>query len=108
MTDPNSGNTPAPDDRKIAGPHFALGRVVATPGALGALAAHDVSAHTLIERHARGDWGLISAEDTKANDAALRLGGRLLSSYEVAADTRIWLITEADRSATTLLLPSEY
>lgn len=108
MSDPNSDTTPAPADRAMTGHRFALGSIVATPAALATLAAHDVSLLALIARHARGDWGEIPAEDAHTNDAALRSGGRLLSSYTIAADTRIWLITEADRSTTTLLLPEEY
>jgi len=89
------------------------GQIVATPGALLALAAADTSPSTLLSRHARGDWGDLDAPDRAANDAALRDGSRLLSAYTVAEDVKVWIITEAadddgHRAATTLLLPEEY
>lgn len=58
--------------------------------------------------HARGDWGELDAEDRAANDRALKDGTRLLSAYHTKAGTKFWIITEADRSSTTALLPSEY
>jgi hypothetical protein len=61
----------------------------------------------LIKRHATGDWGDVDAEDGKANDEALKNGGRLLSAYTVKG-VKVWVITEADRSSTTLLLPQDY
>ncbi len=90
-----------------------LGRIVATPGALGPLAAADTSPSTLLRRHAAGDWGDLDAHDRAANDDALRDGSRLLSAYIVAEGVKIWIITEAadedgHRAATTLLLPEEY
>jgi hypothetical protein len=88
-------------------PLFHLGRLLATPGALDLLDRAAVNALTLLERHVTGDWGLVPPEDWRANTAALKHGTRLLSSYEVGGE-RLWIITEADRSATTLLLPSEY
>lgn len=84
-----------------------LGRVLATPGALAALAGSREAA-VLLDRHARGDWGDVDAHDRAANDAALVNGERVLSSYTLGHDHTIWIITEADRSCTTLLLPSEY
>jgi hypothetical protein len=81
---------------------------VATPGALQALLAAGQSPGAFLERHLRGDWGLVSAADAQANDAALRDGDRLLSAYETSQGTRLWVITEHDRSVTTLLLPEEY
>ncbi len=90
-----------------------LGQIVATPGALVALAAADTSPSTLLQRHASGDWGDLDAHDRAANDAALRDVSRLLSAYVVAEGVTIWIITEAaaadgHRAATTLLLPEEY
>jgi hypothetical protein len=86
---------------------------VATPGALEALRAHDVTPATLLGRHLHGDWGEIDREDRGLNERALRTGERLLSVYQIGEETRIWIITEAEddageREATTLLLPEEY
>lgn len=61
-----------------------------------------------MRRHAKGDWGDLDVEDLQANDAALKSGGRLVSSYRTESGTKFWIITEADRSATTVLLPEEY
>jgi hypothetical protein len=90
-----------------------LGQIVATPGALDALAAADTAPSILLRRHASGDWGDLDPEDRAANTQALRDGSRLLSAYHLAADVTLWIITEAadedgHRSATTLLLPAEY
>ena len=87
---------------------FAPGRIVATPGALEALDRQGRSPHELLLRHLRGDWGDVCADDARLNDQALAMGDRPLSGYAIGGDERIWIITEADRSATTLLLPSEY
>ena len=84
-----------------------LGRVVATPGALQMLRDAGVHSRHLLARHASGDWGDLDAHDRRENELALRFGRRLLSSYSVS-EARVWIITEADRSVTTLLLPSEY
>ncbi|MCW0080582.1 hypothetical protein [Burkholderia pseudomallei] len=90
-----------------AGPRFQLGRILATPGAIEALANAGVATTDLLIRHLRGDWGDIPESDRQQNDLALTAGERLLSSYPIAG-AKIWVITEADRSATTLLLPDEY
>jgi hypothetical protein len=93
---------------------FALGLVLMTPGAVAALqqAAGDnylSLAANLVARHQSGDWGAISAEDAAENELSVRQGFRILSAYDLPADGgRLWIITEADRSATTLLLPEEY
>ena len=84
-----------------------LGAVYATPGALHLLDRARVSATTLLARHAGGDWGDIPPEDAAENRLSIAQGFRVLSSYPMA-DDRIWIITEADRTSTTLLLPSEY
>lgn len=87
---------------------FNLGQIVATPGALNALATVNMMPETLLRRHQQGDWGDVSAPDLKSNELALRQGSRLLSSYRLSSAVKVWVITEADRSVTTLLLPSEY
>jgi hypothetical protein len=85
-----------------------LGQVVATPGALDALADAEELPLPYLIRHARGDWGDLSPEDVRANDAACETGERLLSSYRLRDGTKLWIITEADRSSTCILLPEEY
>ncbi len=87
---------------------FALGRLLMTPGAERALAEAGQPWHLFIRRHAAGDWGEVDREDGVANEEALRCGARLLSAYTTARGARLWVITEADRSATTILLPDEY
>ena len=85
-----------------------LGQVVATPAAKDACQHAGVSPMQLISRHAIRDWGDVDADDWKANDMALTTGARLMSMYILPTRVRVWIITEADRSATTVLLPSEY
>jgi len=85
---------------------FRLGKLVATPGALDAAPSRGALMQ-LVQRHASGDWGDLSAEDKAENELSLREGFRILSAYELEG-TRYWVITEADRSATTILLPQEY
>lgn len=87
---------------------FSLGRVVATPGALEALERSGQRAAEFLNRHANGDWGEVDEHDRQANDDALANGERLLSVYQTRLGDRIWIITEWDRSVTTLLLPDEY
>ena len=87
---------------------FPLGRIVATPGALRALERSSQSAAIFLTRHAARDWGELDREDIRENEYSLAHGFRLLSSYTTAAGEKLWIITEADRSATTLLLPEEY
>ena len=89
-------------------PLFPLGRLLATPGALLALLHAAQTPMPFVLRHAKGDWGLLDDDDRAANRRALEEGTRLLSRYLTAAAEEIWVITEADRSATTILLPSEY
>lgn len=95
-------------DRKTGDVLFPLGRVVATPGALEALADAGQEPVDFLDRHACGNWGVVAEEDWALNDEALRRDHRLLSSYRLASGQKLWIITEADRSATTLLLPDEY
>lgn len=87
---------------------FPLGRIVATPGALGALEQAGESPDSFIKRHVTGDWGELDAEDRQENEFSVEHSFRLLSSYTLKSGTKLWIITEADRSSTTLLLPSEY
>ena len=83
-----------------------LGHIVATPAALGAVSQPDIVA--ALRRHAVGDWGDVDPDDRAANDLALTSGGRLLSVYELVNGITFWVITEADRSVTTVLLPDDY
>ncbi len=87
---------------------FALGQVVATPGALDALETAVQSALDFISRHASGDWGEVDEHDRKENELSLQQGFRLMSVYTLRTGVKIWIITEADRSSTTILLPDEY
>ena len=84
-----------------------LGRVLATPGALETILNAGGDPFDYLARHASGDWGALCAFDHRQNEIALRDGYRVFSSYDVPAG-RIWVITEADRSVTTILLPEEY
>jgi len=93
----------------VTAPLFPLGRVVATPGALAALAEASAEPLDLLSRHAAGDWGVVPACDARENERSLKHGWRLLSSYPIGKDgAKVWIITEADRSSTCLLLPEEY
>jgi len=93
---------------------FDLGQIVSTPGVLEAC-SHD---HLLIclARHVRGDWGCVCGEDAASNNEAVKDGSRILSAYPIDAakpckgfgENTLWIITEADRSVTTFLLPDEY
>ena len=82
-----------------------LGRVVWTPGALDTFTPDILG--SCLARHQSGDWGDVSEDDRKANDEAARSGGGFMSSYDIRGD-KLWVITEADRSSTCLLLPSDY
>ena len=95
-------------------PRFDLGRILITPGAAQVL--EDVGQQPIeyLSRHIRGDWGDLAAGDSKANDVACQFEGdvnrqeRIMSSYKTSKSVKIWVITEWDRSMTTLLLPEEY
>ena len=88
---------------------FRMGRIVSTPGAIAACDEQGISQFELLQRHGSGDWGDLCGEDKALNDLALTEGeGRIFSSYELPSEGRVWVITESDRSATTLLLPEEY
>ena len=101
---------PPPDALSTAGAasRFPLGRIVATPAALAALVVAKMSPHTLLARHARSDWGDLNDHDRQENEQALAKVTRLLSAYLLPDGSKVWIITEADRSATTLLLADEY
>jgi len=95
-------------------PRFELGDIVATQGAIAACPAEHLT--RCLARHLCGDWGCVDAEDAATNDEALRGGDKLLSAYPIDpakpsegfGDNTLWIITEADRSVTTFLLPEEY
>jgi len=89
-------------------PLFSLGHVVATPGALAALHEAGQHAQEFLTRHRSGDWGELTDADWQENNYAVTRPLRLLSAYQLSTGLTLWIISEADRSATTLLLPSEY
>lgn len=91
---------------EIAKPKFELGTVLITPGAKDEFTKEEVV--NCLQRHISCDWGDLCDEDRELNDADLNDGGRLLSAYKFGENRTLWIITEADRSATTMLLPSEY
>jgi hypothetical protein len=90
----------------VFSPRFQLGHLVATPNALELIPNEEIFG--AIKRHAGGDWGTLDAEDLQSNERALAHGGRLFSAYRSTAGVKFWIITEADRSATTVLLPEDY
>lgn len=99
----------APQSVLSAIPLFPLGQIVATPGALDLLERTGFNASALLHRHQHGDWGTVCTEDAQSNVQAVPLRARILSAYELGSRReRLWVITEADRRATTLLLPTEY
>jgi hypothetical protein len=89
-------------------PLFDLGQVVGTPGALAALKEAEQHPVELLARHVVGDWGDLPEEDKEENELSVKEGFRILSAYKLQSGVKIWVITEADRSATTILLPEEY
>lgn len=97
--------TPAAERRQ---PVLELGQVVATPGAVTALAEAGLTGERFLFRHSCGDWGDVDEHDRAANDLALEEGTRVLSTYQLPTQVKLWIITEWDRSVTTLLLPEEY
>ncbi|WP_211441955.1 hypothetical protein [Collimonas humicola] len=101
----SDGLKPSPSSGK---PLFSLGQVVATRGALNTMIEFGIPPDRLIHRHITGDWGDLCEGDQQQNLIAIRSGMRIFSSYRFSADAKIWIITEADRSSTTLLLPDEY
>jgi len=91
-----------------AQPLFSLGQIVSTPGALAALEKSRQPPQEFLSRHVRGEWGDLCEEDRRENEFSLERGLRLFSSYRTNAGTKLYVITEADRSVTTILLPEEY
>ncbi len=85
---------------------FPLGAIVATASAVAEIPLLDI--HAALDRHAAGDWGELGDEDRLANEEALAFGERLLSAFETSAGVAFWVITERDRSVTTVLLPEDY
>lgn len=90
-------NTPA---------RFLLGRIVATPNLLASVPNLEIL--SALERHVRGDWGTLDAEDLDANENALKHGGRLFSAYYSTQGVKFWIITEWNRAVTTVLRPEDY
>ena len=91
-------------------PQFELGRIVMTPGAMSAMADDGIRPSALVSRHVFGDWGDVDEHDARENRRAVnpKIPLRILSAYKLTNGFTIWIITEHDRSVTTLLLPSEY
>jgi hypothetical protein len=87
---------------------FGLGVIVATLGAIRAFAVSGDDPYLYLLRHSRGDWGDLMMSDWRANDQALQMGGRVFSSYRLTTGNIIWIITEADRSSTCILLREEF
>jgi len=87
---------------------FPLGQTVSTPAAIEALNDSGQSPALFLNRHVSGDWGDLCEDDKQANEDALIHGDRILSAYRTAKGVKIWVITEADRSSTCILLPEEY
>lgn len=87
---------------------FPLGKIVATPGAIELLDKNGLNGSSILSRHLQGDWGDICEEDAEQNNVSVDGKQRLLSSYDLPEDKKVWIITEWDRSVTTILLPSEY
>lgn len=94
--------------RYMNDPRFPMGRPAITPAAEAALNTVGIHPVRLLARHIHGDWGELPAEDLAANELALLSGRRLLSSYAIPGGGKVWVITEADRSVTTILLPEDY
>ena len=89
-------------------PRFPLGQLVATPGALDALTAAGQSPVEFVARHARLEQGELSNDDQRENEFSVTKRLRIFSAFKTSAGAKVWIITEADRSATTILLPEEY
>lgn len=106
--EPSEASGTAPNHPEAHTPLFPLGQIVATPGALRALQRAEQAPAEFLARHRRGDWGELNDEDKAENDFSVQHGFRILSVYTTSAGDKLWLITEADRSSTTVLLPREY
>lgn len=89
-------------------PRFSPGMIVATAGVQALIESNALHPQPYLLRHLHGDWGDVPPEDWEQNQCALELGNRLLSVYHLTDEVTLWIITEGDRSVTTLLLPDEY
>ena len=92
----------------LSQPRFRAGQLVMTAGVTDLVQRGELNPVPYLQRHLDGDWGDLCDDDRRSNDAALKNGDRLLSSYRITPDLKLWIITEWDRSVTTLLLPEEY
>jgi hypothetical protein len=92
---------------RVTMPFLSVGQVLSTPGAIATFLRNAEQPRDYLRRHVSGDWGELSAEDKAENEYSLRNGFRIMSVYRLRDGTKIWVITEADRSATTFLLPEE-
>jgi hypothetical protein len=92
----------------IDAPKFVLGRIFLTQGAIESLSEATQQPGEFLARHQRGDWGEVDEGDAKENEFSLNKRLRILSSYKTALGVKLWIITEADRRSTTILLPEEY
>src|ERR1051325_4924425 len=99
-------SAPSPDRQRESTAKFGLGRIVATPNALSKLSNEDIL--RALQRHQAGDWGDVDEHDRQENELSLKEGFRLLSVFHSAQRVKFWIITESDRSSTTLLLPEDY
>jgi hypothetical protein len=97
---------PENSDQEDSRAKFPHGQVVATPNALNSVPPDEI--HVALSRHLQGDWGDVGEDDWKENELSLKEGFRLFSSYHTLAGVKFWIITEADRSVTTILLPLDY
>lgn len=93
---------------KVLSGKFPLGQIVATPGALEALEESGQTPDFFLDQHVSGNWGIVDDEDWALNDQAVKDGDRILSAYLTLKGKKLWVITEADRSSTTLLRPEDY
>jgi hypothetical protein len=91
-----------------AKPLFLLGQVIITSGANALMREGKLDANQLINRHISGDWGDMCEDDIESNNDAVTHGDRIMSSYLTSSSQKVWIITEYDRSVTTILLPDEY
>ena len=109
MNKENQNNQEEPNIEKvIIGCKFALGQLVATRGVHAYLDEHNINILPYIASHVSGDWGEVCEDDAKSNEDALVNGDRIMSVYTLRTTEKIWIITEADRRATTVLFPHEY
>ena len=93
-------------DKTVA--RFPLGKLVATPAAIEAMEQAGQNPHELFQRHQRGDWGDVCPADAQENELSVKEGFRVMSVYTLKTGMKVWVITEADRSASTILLPEDY